>query len=157
MKQLFLSATLCCAVFCVANAQTDSGTLLLGGGISFETSDDIRIFRASPNVGIFIMNDVAAIATFSLFSSKNTTSWAVGPTLRLYLFGSDKGKFITQVGVNFGGSKDTETDFGFEAGAGWAAFLNESIALDFLARYTKTGDVEGIFSLGIGFQIHYDK
>lgn len=156
MKHLLLTSILLTGLFSL-QAQTDKGTLLLGGGLSFETSDGTSFFRASPNVGIFILNDVAASATFSLFTGEGATSWAIGPSIRLYLFGNERGKFITQIGVNVGGAKDADTDFGFEVGAGYAAFLNESIALDLLARYTKTGDVKGIFSLGVGFQIHYKK
>lgn len=140
-----------------SHAQTDQGTALLGGGLLFQTSDGNSVFTASPNVGIFVLNDVAVSASFSLFAAKNTTSWALGPNIRLYLFGSDTGKFITQVGVNVGGARNSDTDFGFDVGAGYAVFLNESIALELLAKYTKTGDIKGIFSMGLGFQIHYDR
>jgi hypothetical protein len=156
MKHLLLSGVFILSIVAFSQAQTDKGTVLLGGGITFETSDGSSVFRASPSVGIFVLDDVAASAKFSLFATKEATSWAIGPLIRLYLFGSDSGKLITQVGVNVGGSKNTDTAFGFEVGAGWAAFLNESIALEFLANFTKTGDSKGIFSLGVGFQIHYD-
>jgi hypothetical protein len=59
--------------------------------------------------------------------------------------------------VNVGGAKNSDTDFGFDVGAGYAAFLNESIALEFLAQYLSAGEAKGIFSLGAGFQIHFDK
>jgi opacity protein-like surface antigen len=157
MKQYLLLTIFFCLFCGLISAQTESGTILLGGGVSFETSDNTSVFRASPNVGIFIMNDVAASATFSLFAGENTTSWALGPSIRLYLFGNEKGKLITQVGVNVGGAKNSDTDFGFELGAGWAAFLNQNIALEILARYTDTGDIKGIFSIGAGFQIHYHR
>lgn len=157
MKRILLAVISTVMIAGASQAQTDQGTILLGGGISFETSDGTSFFRASPNVGLFIMDNVAINASFSLFAGKNTTSWALGPAIRLYLFGDENGKFITQVGVNVGGAKNSDTDFGFNIGAGYAIFMNESIALELLANYTKTGDIKGIFSLGIGFQIHYDK
>jgi hypothetical protein len=156
MKHLFLTGVFLLSLLTITQAQTDQGTILLGGGINFETSDGSTIFRASPSVGIFVLDDVAVSAKFSLFATKAATSWAVGPLIRLYLFGSDSGKLITQVGVNVGGSKNTDTAVGFEVGAGWAAFLNESNALEFLANFIKTGDSKGSFSLGVGFQFHYD-
>jgi len=156
MKHIILSGVLFFTLISISYAQTDKGTILLGGSVTFETSDGSSIFRASPSVGIFVLDDVATSAKFSLFAADGATSWALGPVVRLYLFGSDTGKLITQVGVNIGGSKNTDTAVGFEVGAGWAAFLNESIALEFLANFTKTGDTKGIFSLGVGFQIHYD-
>jgi hypothetical protein len=157
MKKILTIAAMLLACYSVVEAQTDQGTVLLGGGISFQTSDNSSSFIAAPNVGLFILNDVALTASFSLFATKGTTSWALGPSIRLYLFGTDRGKFIAQVGVNVGGARNSDTDFGFDVAGGYAVFMNESIALEFLARYTKTGDIKGIFSLGVGFQIHYDR
>ena len=157
MKHLFLAVVLSSVVFGLAQAQTEHGTILLGGGMSFEAPSGTSVFRASPNVGIFVLNDVAISAKLSLFASKEVTTWALGPSIRLYLFGNDRGKFIVQSGVNVGGAKHSSTDFGFDIGAGYSAFLNRSIALELLASYTKTGDIKGIFSMGAGFQIHYRK
>ena len=157
MKHLFLLALFISAMHGLTTAQTDNGTILLGGGLSFQTSDGSSVFTASPNVGIFVLNDVAVGASFSFFTTKGASSWALGPFIRLYLFGNDRGKFIVQSGVNVGGAKNSDTDFGFDVGAGYAAFLNENIAIDFLIGYTKTGDIKGIFSIGAGFQIHYDR
>ncbi len=139
------------------HAQTEKGTVLLGGDFTFQTSDGANVFSASPNIGLMIMDDVGITATFSFLSTEGASSWALGPAIRLYLFGNDKGKMITQVGINVGGAKNTESDFGFDIAAGWALFLNQSIALELLASYRKTGDIKGIFSLGAGFQIHYRK
>ena len=125
--------------------------------MTFEAPGGSTVFRASPNIGIFVLNDVAISAKLSLFATKGVTSWAIGPSIRLYLFGNDRGKFIVQSGINVGGAKNSNTDFGFDVGAGYAAFLNRSIALEFLASYVKTGDIKGIFSMGAGFQIHFRK
>jgi hypothetical protein len=50
-----------------------------------------------------------------------------------------------------------DTEVGFGIGAGYALFINRSVALEFGANYTKAGDSDGIFGIGIGFQIHYKK
>ena len=155
MKQLLCIAVFSMLMYCVAFSQTDKGTVLLGGGATFTTSDGTSVFNATPTIGFFVLNDVVIGAGFDWYTTKGASSWALGPFIRLYLFGNDRGKFIVQSGVNVGGAKNSDTAFGFDVAAGYAAFLNESIALELLAGYTKTGDTKGIFTLGAGFQIHY--
>lgn len=157
MKRIFLSAAFCCALFYLANAQTDRGTILLGGNATYQTFDGFGSFSATPNIGVFVLNDVVTGVGFSWYKQKDASSWALGPFIRLYLFGNDSGKFIVQSGFNIGGAKGTDTDFGFDAAFGYALFLNESIALEFLADYTKTGEDKGIFTLGAGFQLHFHR
>jgi len=157
MKHLLLTFLACVALTFVSVAQTDSGTILLGGDATYTAQDGSNTFRASPKVGIFVLDDVVIGAGFSDVKSKGVSQWALGPFIRLYLFGSDKGKMIVQSGFNIGGAKDTDTDFGFDVGLGYAAFLNESIAVEFLANYIKTGETKGLFVLGAGFQIHFDR
>lgn len=158
MKHLLLAGILTALFFGSSHAQTEKGTILLGGGMLFQTSSGSSTFSATPNIGIFVLNDVATSAKLTILSQTDAgTKWAIGPSIRLYLFGTDRGKFIVQSGVNVGGAKNSSTDFGFDFGAGYAAFLNRSIALELLANFTKTGDIKGIFSMGAGFQIHYRK
>jgi hypothetical protein len=157
MKQLLCTTVFFMLIIYGAFSQTDKGTVLLGGGATFTTSDGTSVFNVTPTVGLFILNDVVVGAGFDWYTTKGASSWAIGPFIRLYLFGNDRGKFIVQSGVNVGGAKDSDTDFGFDIGAGYAAFLNESIALEFLAQYTSTGDEKGIFSLGAAFQIHFHR
>ncbi len=157
MKQLVLILVALGMMTVLSQAQTAKGTVLLGGNASFQTSDGSSVFSASPNVGIFVLDDVVVGAGFSWFTTKGASSWALGPFIRLYLFGDESGKFVVQSGVNLGGAKNTKTDFGFDVAAGYAIFLNESIALELLAGYKKTGDSKGIFTMGAGFQLHYRK
>jgi hypothetical protein len=157
MKQTLLIALICLAgTFCLS-AQTEKGTVLLGGSMVFTTSDGSSVFSASPNVGLLIMDQVAITTTFQALFKEGTSSWAIGPAIRLYLGENPNGKFITQVGINFGGAKNTKSDVGYDLTLGYAAFLNESIALELLASYRKTGDDKGIFAIGAGFQIHYHR
>ncbi len=157
MKKLFLIAAFLFAGFAGANAQTEKGTVLLGGGLSFQTSDGMSMFSATPNIGFFVANNIATGAQLNLFTGDGYTAWAIGPFLRGYFAGSDKGKLFAQGGVNVGGADGSDTEVGFGLGAGYAVFLNKSVALEFGANYNKTGNSDGIFGLGVGFQIHFKK
>jgi len=59
MKKSFLIVLFIIAGIIGVNAQTDKGTTLLGGNISFQTSDGTTVFSASPNVGFFISKNIA--------------------------------------------------------------------------------------------------
>jgi len=157
MKKILLIAAFMVAGFISANAQTEKGTLLLGGDISFQTSDGNSLFTAKPAVGYFIANNFAIGGQFTLFASDGFTSWAIGPFIRAYFAGSEKGKFYGQLGLNVGGASGTNTEVGAGIAAGYAIFLNRSIAIDLGLSYDKTGDSKGIFGVGAGFQIHFKK
>ncbi|MEP7376098.1 MAG: hypothetical protein ABI675_22065 [Chitinophagaceae bacterium] len=157
MKKVILVAVILVAGIISANAQTEKKTVLLGGNLSFQTSDGASYFTASPNVGYFVANNLAVGARLNLFTGEGNTAWAVGPFVRGYFAGSDKGKFFAEASGNVGGADGVDTEVGFGAGAGYAIFLNKSIALELGANYTKTGSAEGIFGLGVGFQIHLKK
>ena len=157
MKKVFLVASILVAGFISANAQTEKKTVMLGGNITFQTSDGESVFAAAPNVGFFVANNIAVGGRFSIVTSEGYTAWGVGPFVRGYFAGSDKGKFFAEASGNVGGVTDSDTEVGFGAGAGYALFLNKSIALEFGANYNKLGDAEGIFGVGIGFQIHFKR
>jgi len=157
MKKFLLIATFIVTGFISANAQTEKGTLLLGGDVTFQTSDGNSAFTARPAVGYFIANNFAIGGQFTLFASDGYSSWALGPFVRGYFAGSEKGKFYGQLGLNVGGATGTDTQVGFGLAAGYAIFLNRSIAIDLGLSYDKTGDTKGIFGVGAGFQIHFKK
>ncbi|MDP4264554.1 MAG: hypothetical protein Q8941_18635 [Bacteroidota bacterium] len=157
MKKIILIATLIVTGFINAEAQTENGTVLLGGDISFETSNGNGVFTASPRVGYFVVKNFAVGGEFNLLTSEGFTSWAIGPFVRGYFAGTEQGKFYGQLGVNVGGATGSNTRVGFGIGAGYAIFLNRSIAIDLGLNYNKTGDTNGIFGIGAGFQIHFKK
>jgi opacity protein-like surface antigen len=157
MKKAIFIAAFILIGFINVNAQTEKGTFLLGGDISFQTSGGASVFAATPNVGVFAWNNVALGAQLAILASDGYSAWAIGPFVRGYFAGSEKGKFFGQFGINVGGSDDADTEVGFGLGAGYAVFLNKSVALEFGASYNKTGDIDGIFGLGVGFQIHFKK
>ena len=154
MRQLFLAILLAIGFLTSAEAQTDKGTVLLGGSMAYTTTDGNGSFMATPNVGYFVIDHAAIIGKLTTIIQKGATSWAVGPTIRLYFLESNFGSMFGQMGLNVGGGTDSKTRVGWEIGGGYAIFLNESIAIEGIANYTRTGE-KGIFTLGIGFQIHY--
>ncbi len=149
----------CCVAACLvmgsaAKAQTDRGTLLLGGNVSFQTSDAQNVFMFNPQLGTFILRNIALGAAFSYRSATGTSStWAVGPFVRPY-FGAGDGKFFLQGQMLIGGGDGLDTKFGWGGGLGYAHFLNSSVALEVTSMYSKIGDMKGVFALGAGFQIH---
>jgi opacity protein-like surface antigen len=157
MKKLFLIALFIIAGIIGVNAQTDKGTTLLGGNISFQTSDGTTVFSANPNIGVFVSNKIALGAQFNLLTGDSFSAWAIGPFIRGYFGGNDKGKIFGQGGINIGGATDVDSEVGFGIGGGYAFFLNESVALELGANYTKAGDSDGLFTMGVGFQIHFKK
>ena len=159
MKKLILLFSISTIFICTnTKAQTEKGTFLLGGGAAFQTSDHNSSFTMNPNVGVFFMNNVAAGAQLILVLAENDYhAVAFGPFLRGYFLGSDRGKLFAQGGFNVGGSSNSDASIGFSIGAGYAFFMNKSTALEFSAFYNKLGDDDGIFSIGVGFQIHYKK
>ena len=156
MKKIVLALVLSTAFACTkANAQTEKGTLLLGGNVLFQSQDGNNVFTMTPSLGVFIVKNVVVGGQFVVLAGEGYNAWALGPFVRGYFVGSEKGKLFAQGGFNVGGSSGDDTRLGFGLGAGYAIFMNKSIAIEIAALYNKTGEASGIFSLGVGFQIHY--
>lgn len=67
-----------------------------------------------------------------------------------------KGKPFLGANVNIAGAEDVDSDFGFGAEAGYALFLNKSVALEFGVNYNRMNDFD-VIGVGVGFQIHFRK
>ena len=156
MKQIALAILLATGIYTISVAQTDKGTILLGGSVAYTTSDGNGSFVATPNVGFFVIDNAAVIGKLTTVIQSGETSWAFGPTVRLYFLESNFGSVFGQLGINVGGGTSSKTRVGWEIGGGYAVFLNESVAIEGIANYTRTGE-KGIFTIGIGFQIHYSR
>lgn len=143
-----------------AFAQTEKGTLMLGGNASFESQGGSSAFLLNPNLGLFVADNFAVGLNATLLTGEGTTVWGLGPYGRAYFGGGEKGKLFAQAGVNLlGFSNDfgSDTEFGWSVGAGYAIFLNQSIALELGPQYSKFGDDDGRFNVNVGFQIHFMK
>lgn len=161
MRKLVFITTLCfIAISQNVIGQTEKGTLLLGGNGSFESQGGESAFLLNPNVGIFLADNYAAGLSATLLTGSGNTIWGLGPYGRAYFGSSEKGKLYAQAGVNLlGFSNDfgSDTEFGWTIGAGYAVFLNQSIALELGPQYSKIGDSDGRFNINVGFQIHFNK
>jgi opacity protein-like surface antigen len=153
MKKIFFAFGVALLSVITTHAQTEKGTLLLGGDVSFNSTDGNSQFVARPNIGVFVANNFAIGGQGYLFTGDGFTSWRVGPFARYYFTQSTKGKPFVGADVSVGGTDDSDTEFGFGARAGYAIFLNQSIALELGVSYERLNEMDGI-SIGAGFQIH---
>lgn len=152
MKKLFLATFFLTAFAFTASAQTEKGTKLLGGSAGFMSSDGNTQWNLSPRVGTFVKDDFAIGAFLDIMDRGMGSVTNLGAFVKPYFGKADNGKMFAKASV---GSMDSEFSYG--AGAGYAAFLNKSVALEFSANYDKIGEMKGMFGLGIGFQIHFKK
>lgn len=140
------------------SGQTDKGSMLLGGSVSFQSQDGRSVFNFNPNLGIFLADNFAVGMNATFFSTKGYRVWGLGPSGRVYFGNNPKGKFYTNAGISLlGVSSDfsgSDTQFGWNVGAGYAIFLNPSTAIEIGPSYSKQSDEDGWFSVRVGFQIH---
>lgn len=155
MKKVVLALTLLVATF-AATAQTEKKTILLGGNLSFNSTESVNSFMANPNIGVFVANNLAVGAELSLYTSEGYTSWGAGPFARYYFGQQTKGKPYLGASLLVGGADESDTEVGFGAHAGYAFFLNKSIALQLGVQYNRINDMDQ-FGIGAGFQIHWKK
>jgi outer membrane protein len=159
-------------LFQMASAQTvNSGAWMLGGSVGFNSiktdgDDNSETYlNISPNVGYYIMNNLAIGARINYLSysydGDSESQFGFGPWARYYFINS----LFAQAGVDFG---STGMDFfsiladegssTLNFGIGYSWFLNNSVAIEpqlqysiysgdedgFLADYTKFG-----FNIGV--------
>lgn len=192
MKKVFILVT-AVLIFHLASAQTEQGNFLLGGGfgasfgtqkVERPTSDpnktEITERRSTsitftPRVGFFITDGIAigldadinnTVSKDKKDNVKSTSSYfTVGPFARYYfpvnLFiegGAGFGK-----GKNWGGYAESNV-FTYSLGAGFAAFLNDHVALEPMVSYsglnfTRSDNKDfktrnGGLQVGLGLQIY---
>lgn len=177
-------------LFCIilflseAHAQTEKGTLLLGGsaGMSFDSREGPNYFNVfvSPRIGIFVANRLAlgAGVPFSFTSTGDfeSSSIGIGPFMRYY-FGNGKvspfleargslNRFSSQYReINGGMATNTSTTRSGGLGVGLAYFITPAISLESMLSYdaTRVGNrmgsnsTRGTLNLNIGFQIYLSR
>lgn len=168
MKHSIFSALLLLAA-ATLHAQTEKGDVLVGGNLGFQTGENASQFNLSPNVGVFVANNFAVGAALNINSSKQgilrTSTFGLGPFARYY-FGQTMTKPFLVTEFNFLSSsiktgenaRISNNGFGWLLGLGFAAFVNESVAVEAVSGYNfnKFKDVEGSggFALRLGFQVY---
>lgn len=152
----------------LGQGQTDEGDWLVGGTLFFNTTKENTEFNLTPNVGYFVFRNFAVGANLGVTTSGKgdlaRTNWNVGPFLRYYLGSWNYRPFlVTGGGFEYERQKtlDAERGFYFNGGLGLAAFINETVALEFIADYfainLKDRDTSDGFRFRVGFQVYIDR
>ncbi len=166
MKVLFFAV----ALFFVFNlsAQTEKGSVLVGGNLALNTGEGVSEFTFSPNFGVFVSKNFAlgGVLNFSDRKLGDTkfTDFGIGPFARYYIGTTSTKPFVVTefnyltTTSKFEEQKNTTSGFGFLLGMGFAAFINETVAVEGISgyRYAKYNNADGSsgFSLRFGFQIY---
>lgn len=170
MKQIIV-AIAAMAASAALYAQTEKGDVLVGGNLGFQTGENSNQFNLSPNIGFFVAKNFALGAALNFNSSKqgniSSSTFGLGPFARYY-FGQTMTKpfLVTEVDflsttIKTGESKLSNNGFGWLLGLGFAAFINESVAVEAVSGYNynkfKNVDGSGGFALRLGFQVYLGK
>ena len=169
MKKIALAYMLMSSA--TAFAQTDKGAVLVGGALSLQTTKNNSSFVLNPNIGFFPFQNFAFGVTTNFNYSKQgnikSNQVGVGPFLRYYVGKTQTKPFITtEIGYlhNKIETPLTETStngFGFLIGLGFAAFINETVAIEGLTGYNYSdfsdASSAGGFTMRFGFQLYFNK
>jgi outer membrane protein len=167
MKKILFAV---CMLFTMAlSAQTMKGNWLVGGSGGFNSykpdgaSESGSSFHISPNLGYFVMDNLAVGASLGFESVKESySSFGFGPFVRYYFANlGESAKLMGQVSYTInsitpeGGKATSGNTLGVAAGL--AYFLNPHVALEGIVGYrADSGDLgKGSgFGINFGFQIH---
>ncbi|MCX7546369.1 hypothetical protein OS188_00220 [Xanthomarina sp. F1114] len=184
MKTLTLFFFFLCAFTLTTHAQITKGNWMVGGEVSFQTSentsngasDTYSYFFASPNVGYFFIDKLAGgialdFAFTDPFKSNNSQIYGFSPFFRYYLLKAEKEFNIfseVSYGYSFGKNgldeKSNSSDFNLKGGV--VLFLNNSVGIELAVSYLnsnselKSRNVKSKreqLMFGVGFQIHLEK
>ena len=152
-------------------AQIPKGTTMVGGTLGFITGKENSQFNLDPNVGFFVANNFA-LGGFLSYSQRNLgdtriTDFGFGPFARYY-FGTTSTKpfFVTEFDfltakTRTGEVRTSTNGYGFLIGLGFAAFINDVVAIEGITGYNysnyKNSEGSGGFAMRFGFQIYLNK
>lgn len=169
MKKLLFAVAFLLSI--VANAQTEKGAFLLGGGFSLVTGEGSNQFAIDPNFGMLVADNFMFGGRVSYNSQKlgnvQTNQFGIGPFARFF-FGQTSTKPFAVTEFDFLSSTTKSGNAGtiksngtrFLIGLGFAAFINQTIAVEGVSGYThsKFKDVDGSggFTLRLGFGIYFN-
>lgn len=171
MKKILLAGMLLAASF--AHAQTEEKSVLVGGGFSLQTGSGNSQFTLNPTVGYFVADNFLVGGTLAFNTQKlgtvKTTEFGIGPFARYY-FGNTNTKPFLVGEFDFLSSKTKQTSTSneiknngtrFLIGLGFAAFVNETVAVEGVSGYSfskfKNVDGNGGFNLRLGFGIYFNR
>jgi outer membrane protein len=168
MKKFLLTLVFVSGIL-IANAQTEKGDWMVGGGFQLNTADNNTEIALFPNAGAFIINNLALGGNLQFSYSKTggnkITVFGIGPFVRYY-FTNANVRPILQGSLNYlsqtlkytGVPSSTSSGLNYFLGGGAAIFISDQVSLDALLGYdhTKVKDFEGSggFAMTIGFQVY---
>jgi len=167
MKKILLTLFLV-TVLIHANAQTEKGDWMVGGGFRLNTAENNTVIALNPNAGLFVINNLALGGNLGFSYTKTgtvkVTGFGIGPFVRYY-FTNANVRPILHSHLNFLSEKtkvttssSTNTGINYFLGGGAAIFISDQVSLDALLGYdhTKIKDFEGSggFAMTIGFQVY---
>lgn len=132
----------------------DKGTLMAGGSLELTTKNSDNVFILNPMLGYAFTDNTMLGASVSYSSITKLSSFSIGPFARYYFnFG-----LFGHTGVNFSHveSAERKNDFDFVFGAGYAAFLNDNVALEPLFTVNVL-DGETYTRLGVSLQVYFGR
>lgn len=151
MKKILLTVFAIFTMF-AASAQIGKGTWLVSGAsnMSFIADNDERggdsNLRLAGKAGYFIVENFAVGGTllFNKYSESDDARFGIGPFFRYYF----AGKVFGGLGVNFVSEGDySATEIPIEIG--YAAFLNNTVAIEPAFNFTSYGGDDSGSSFGI--------
>ncbi len=171
MKKTLLAA--CLVISSITYAQTEKNAWLVGGGLSLRTGQNSSQFTFNPTAGMFVINNFALGGTlnfdFSKFGNTKSNGFGIGPFARYYFGTASTRPFVvteynyeTINTKNSSSNSEIKTSGGnFLFGLGFAAFVNQNIAIEGVSgySYSKFKDSEGSsgFNLRLGFGLYFNR
>lgn len=155
MKKTIFALFVTLSLAFAAHAQLiDKGAVMAGGSLEFTTKNQDNVFILNPMLGYFVADNAALGASLSYSSITKLTSYSLGPFARYYFnFG-----LFGHAGLNYSHieSADRKNDFDFVFGVGYAAFLNDNVALEPLFTVNLL-DGSTYTRLGISLQVYFGR
>ena len=155
MKKAIFTLLVMVAIATSSRAQLiDEGTIMAGGSLEFTTEKNDNIFILNPMLGYSFVDQTMLGISLSYSSISKLNAFSIGPFARYYLnFG-----LFAHAGLSFEHLEQAENknDLDLILGLGYAAFLNDNVALEPLFTVHLL-DGNAYTRLGISLQIYFNR
>lgn len=155
-----------------AMAQTEKGGFTVGGGLALQTGENTSQVMFNPNFGFFVADNFLLggflSGNFEKLGDTKFNEFGIGPYARYYIGKAQTKPFVVTEfdflsrTVKQEGIEDIKTNgTRFLFGLGFAAFINENIAVEGITGYNyskfKNEDGSSGFTLRLGFGLYFNK
>lgn len=157
----------------LSQAQTEQGELIVGGELGFTSAStdgedgSFNTIMISPSAAYFIIDNLAGGLALNFINSKDSEAddgssvFGIGPFVRYYLdvgvFGELAFDYVSQTILD----NDAVTGSWFTPRIGYAAFLNNHVAVEPSVYYAIGGgdlyEDNSIFGLSVAFNIYLNQ